>query len=152
MTNNRTVIIVAILAIIAGMVLVVMVGHRDPELPTANSKLLDPNGKFTLFVSNQSYAIDPVDIRVTIDGELIISAYFNVGTQHSNFPFKLSLPPGTHRIRAWSVKGNAELEKEFNPGDHDVGVITYFYYPKSHSDPTPRQLNFRTQKGPLMIE
>ena len=45
MTYNRIVIIVVILAIIAGMVLVVMVGHHDPELPMANSKLLDENGK-----------------------------------------------------------------------------------------------------------
>jgi len=132
-------------------VLIVLAGCGDPELPSANNKLLDPNGGFTLYVSNQSFAIDPIDVRVEIDGELVVSDSFHVGTQHTFVPFKLSLSQGKHTIRIWSVKGKAHLSAEMELTDHDVGVVTYWYYPKSHYSPTPRKFDFRTQKGPLMI-
>jgi hypothetical protein len=124
----------------------------DPALPAANSRLLDANGAFTLFVSNQSCAIDPVDVRVEIDGELVVSDYFHVGTQHHFVPCRLSLPQGKHRVRIWSAKGDADLSTEFELKDHDVGVVTYWYYPESHYNPTPRKFDFSTQKGPLMID
>lgn len=132
-------------------VLLTLGGCGDPELPKPSSKLLDPNGAFTLFVSNQSFAINPVDVRVEIDGELVISDYFPVGTQHTFIPFKLSLAEGKHRIRVWSEKGDAEKVAEFEVKDHDVGVVTYWYYPKSHYNATPRKFEFSTQKGPLLI-
>ncbi len=128
-----------------------LTGCGAPRLPVANSELLDSNGCFTLFVSNQSFKIDPVDVRVEIDGELVVSAYFWVGSQHTFVPFTLSLSKGAHRIHIWSTKGDAELSTEFELEDHDVGVITYWYYPKSHYEPTPRHFNFGTQKGPLLI-
>ena len=137
---------------IVATVLLTIIGCEELELPAANSKLIDPNGGFTLFVSNQSFAIDPVDILVEIDGELVVSDYFHVGTQHSFVPFTLSLSAGTHRVHIWSEKGDAEMRIQFELVEHDVGVVTYWYYPKSHYNPTRRQFNFRTQKGPLMIE
>jgi len=124
----------------------------DPELLEPSSRLLDADGGFTLFVSNQSFAIDPVDVRVEIDGELVVSDYFHVGDQHHFVPSRLSLLQGKHRIRIWSAKGEAELSTEFELKDHDVGVVTYWYYPESHYNPTPRKFDFSTQKGPLMID
>jgi len=136
---------------IVATVMMVLVGCGDPKLPTASSKLLTPNGGFTLFVSNQSFAIDPVDVRVEIDGELVVSDYFRVGTQHTFVPFKLSLSVGKHRIHIWSTKGGAQLMEEFEIKDQYVGVVTYWYYPRSHYSPTPRKFKFRTQNGPLTI-
>jgi hypothetical protein len=136
---------------IAATMILALVGCADPKLPTASSKLLNPNGGFTLFVSNQSFAIDPVDVRVEIDGELAVSDYFRVGTQHTYVPFQLSLPEGKHHIRIWSTKGGTQLEKEFDIKDQYVGVVTYWYYPRSHYSPTPRRFEFRTQNGPLTI-
>lgn len=138
--------------IVAAVALLLFSGCGGPELPAASSELLNPNGGFTLFVTNQSFAIDPVDVRVEIDGELVVSDYFSVGTQHTVVPFKLSLSKGKHRIRIWSTKGDAQLTTDFELEDHDVGVVTYWYYPKSHYSPTPRQFDFGTLKGPLMIE
>ncbi len=137
---------------IPAVVLLTLTGCGDPELSAPSSSLLDPNGNFTLFVSNQSFEIDPVDVRVEIDGELVVSACFAVGTQHSFVPFVLSLSEGKHQIRIWSKKGDAELSTEFELEDHDVGVITYWYSPRRHYEPTPRHFNFRTQKGPLLID
>ena len=126
-------------------------GCTSLELPKAQSALLDPQGSFTLYVSNQSFAISPVDVRVEIDGELVVSDFFPVGTGHSFRSFKLSLAKGKHEIRIWSVRGGAEQAKAFELKDHDVGDIAYWYYPRSHYNPTPRKFDFRTQKGPLRM-
>jgi hypothetical protein len=140
-----------LLAAIIMAPLLVAAESSDPKLPVANSKLLNPPGGFTLFVTNQSFAISPVDVRVEIDGELVVSDYFDVGSQHTFKPFHLSLSKGKHRIRIWSEKGGAELSKEFELKDQDIGVIEYWYYPESHYSPTPRHFSFRTLKGPLQI-
>ena len=132
--------------------LLVLTGCADPELPEPNSRLLNANGGFFLSITNQSFAIDPVDVRVEIDGELVVSDYFHVGDQHRYVSSRLSLPPGKHRIRIWSAKGEAELSTEFELKDHDSGVVAYSYDPKPHDKPTPRKFEFRTQKGPLMID
>lgn len=132
--------------------LLTLTGCGDPELSTASNSLPDSNGNFTLFVSNQSFEIDPVDVRVEIDGELVVSADFAVGTQHSFVPFELSLSEGKHQIRIRSKKGDAELSTEFELKDHDVGVVTYWYSPRRHYEPTPKHFKFRTQKGPLLID
>lgn len=123
-----------------------------PQLPQATSSLLDPKGAFTLFVSNQSFAVDPVDIRVEIDGGLVVSDYFRVGTQHAFVPFQMKLTRGRHEIRIWSEKGKAELTQQFELKDHDIGVVEFWYHPDSHYDPTPRSFGFSTRKGPLLID
>ena len=138
--------------LLSAVVATLLSGCHDPKLPTADSGLIDPNGNFTLFVSNQSFAIDRVDVRIQLDGELVICDYFHVGDQHAFYPFTLSLAKGKHHIKVWSVKGNAQIEKDFELTDQDIAVITYWYYPKSHYQPTDRKFGFETRKGPLMIQ
>jgi hypothetical protein len=121
-------------------------------LPAANSKLLDPHGSFVLYVGNGS-EISPVDIRVEIDGELVVSDYFSGGhladTTYAHFA--LSLSKGKHRIHIWSEKGNADLTKEFEAKNNNIGVIEYIYNTNPRSYPTtPRHFNFYTRKHPLM--
>jgi hypothetical protein len=144
-------IIILIVVILGLSVLLVIYNESDPELPSASSKFLDPNGIVTLYVSNQSFAVDPVDIRVEIDNELVVSEYFRVETQHSFEPFKLSLPQGKHIIHVWSIKGQADMQTEFEMLDNDVAVITYWYNPKSKNNSYPRHFGFKIQKSPLII-
>jgi hypothetical protein len=142
-----------VLATIIMTPLLVAAERGDPRLPVADSKLLNPHGNFGLAVSDQSFAISPVDVRVEIDGELVVSDYFSVGSQHTWAGFGLLLSKGKHRIHIWSEKGGATLTKEFEFKDHDLGVIEYWYYPpESSNSSTPRQFSFRTQKSPLVIE
>ena len=42
----------------------------------------------TLYISNQSFAIDPVDIKVNIDGKPAVRGDFEVGSQHSWHEFR----------------------------------------------------------------
>jgi hypothetical protein len=122
-----------------------------PKLPVPESRLLDPKGDFTLVVTNQSFAIDPVDVRVEIDGELVVSDYFRVGSQHTFVPFQLALGKGTHKIRVWSERGATDLVQNFDLTTEDIGVIEFWYYPKSHHPPTPQMFRFSVQKGPLRV-
>jgi len=137
---------------VLNVILLLLPGCKDKPLPPPESKLLDPNGSFTLYVSNQSFAISPVDIQVEIDGEVVIREYFDVANQHNWKAFKLSLSPGQHKLKVSSVKGNAELSKEFDVTDEHWAVVDYWYYPKSHYNPTPKKLTFDIQDTPIRFQ
>jgi len=106
---------------------------------------------FTLWVSNQSFAITPVDIQIEVDGKLVAKGLFHVETQHTIIPFGLNLRPGKHSIHIWSEKGMAEKKMEFEIQDQNVGIVEYWYYPDDHYHPTPKNFTFRIQNEPLGI-
>lgn len=122
-------------------------GKKTP--PQGESKLLDPKGNFTLYVSNLSFAITPIDIQVDIDGEIVVHEYFDVGNQHNLKAFKLSLQLGHHRLKVSSVRGEAELSQEFEVKGVHWATIGYWYYPKSHYNPTPKHFTFNIQDKPI---
>ncbi|MCL4691996.1 MAG: hypothetical protein KJ060_05720 [Candidatus Hydrogenedentes bacterium] len=121
------------------------------EFPPVNSTLLNPSGNFTLYVSNQSFAISPVDIKVQIDGEVVVHQNFDVGTQHNWKKFGIALPPGVHSLTATSTKGDATLEQEFTVTGEHWAVVDYWYYPEvtGGAGPTPRTLSFSIQDSPI---
>ena len=114
----------------------------------------DPNGNFHLYVSDQSFAISPVDIKVFIDGELVVNGVFNVGSQHSWQTFVLKLSPGRHEIVAESSKGHAKLEQTFEVGDKLWAALDYWFYPKPEGGvkPCPRHFSFYVRDEPIMFE
>jgi len=121
----------------------------DPEiLPVANH-YEDPNGNIVLYISNQSFAITPVDIRIEIDKKPVVHTYFHVGNQHNWTTYKLHLKPGKHQLDVYSEKGDTSLSKAFEVlGKHWV-VVDYWYYPESHYNPTPRRFSFSIQDEPI---
>jgi hypothetical protein len=79
-----------------------------------------------LLVSNQSFAVDPVDIEISVDGEVVVRENFEVAgdqpPQHNWREFHLRLEPGTHSLTATANDG-AELETTFEvTGDHTLAV------------------------------
>lgn len=126
-------------------------GCGDPGLEPVRSSLENTNGNFQLFVSNQSFAISPVDISVSIDGTPVVQRYFEVGTQHNFYRFAFALPSGQHRITAKSVKGKATLDKTFSVDGKQSGTLFFWYYPKGDGD-APRHFSFELQSGtPLFM-
>lgn len=124
-----------------------LAGCGDPKLAPVGSTLESTNGNFELFISNQSFATTPVDIRVSIDDTPVVQQYFDVGNQHNWRRFAFALPPGQHRIMATSVKGKATITTNFSLGDRRCsGIVDYWYYPKNDGD-TPRQLSFHVEEG-----
>lgn len=97
-------------------------------------------GNFTIYVSNQSFAIDPVDIDVYVDDTLVVVGDFEVGSQHSWYDFEFALTPGTHTLRAVTRAGKAELEETFEIAGKRYGVLDFWYYPDGET--TPRQFSF----------
>jgi hypothetical protein len=101
------------------------------------------NPTFTLYVSNQSFDIDPVDIEVRLDGRLAVTGDFDVGSQHSFFDFDFHLEPGSHVITARGDGGDIDLEQTFTLGaDRKWGTLFFWYYGPDHYEPTPRSLDF----------
>jgi hypothetical protein len=93
---------------------------------------------FTLYVSNQSFELDPVDIRIELDGKLAVTGDFEVRTQHAITSFDLGLVPGPHQIRV-STKDVAGvvLDDLFDMDDRKYGIVMFWYYPDGSTEPTP---------------
>ncbi len=104
---------------------------RSTEMPT------DPEGNFILYVSDQSSAISPVDIRVIIDGKVAVNDDFYYSYLFSILPpghiqkgYSFKLEPGNHTINVTSKRGEAELRKEFEIVDKHWALIIYSSDPK----------------------
>jgi len=97
---------------------------------------------FTLSVCNQSKAVSPIDIRVSIDGEVKIDEEFAVGRQLNWKRFEMTLPVGEHRIEVVSQEGDARLDELFVLAGKQDADLQYWYYPETHRFATPRQFRF----------
>ncbi len=111
----------------------------------------EPN--FVLFVSNQSFDIDPVDIGIFIDDELAVEGDFLVGSQHSWHKFDLQLGPGKHTIRAMTSAGDTERVDTFElPGETRYAVVNFWYYPESDSEAYGPTFSFDVFEDPPGFE
>lgn len=128
-------------------VLILLTGCASVVSNSTLEESTDANGNFTLYVSNQSFVLDRVDIHVEIDGRLVVNRNFRVDTQHTFVPFKILLERGVHHIHIWSTKGGAELSTDFQLEEEDTAVITYWYKPGV----SEKSFHFETMKGPFYI-
>lgn len=109
-------------------------GDREPRqlLPISS----DPT--FVLYVSNQSFDLDPVDIEVRLDGELALEGDFLVEGQHSWHTFDFDLAPGTHELRAVTRAGDTVAVEEIEIDDApSYGVLNFWYYEPGRDYPEP---------------
>ena len=83
-------------------------------------------GNFHLYVSNQSFDIDPVEIQVYIDGQEVVNGTFRVESQHTWILFDLDLEPGEHTLRVTGHDGEAELIETFNISDEHWGLVEFW--------------------------
>ena len=87
-----------------------------------------------LVVSNQSPDMEEVDIRISIDGQLIVYDDFKVLNHHNFHTYRFKLCYGTHSIYAESKEGGVHLKKKFayNEGNEEISVAFWYYEdPKS---------------------
>lgn len=109
--------------------------EKEAKLPQ------DKDGNFVLYVSNQSFGVSPVDIRVFIDGKLAIDEAFDVGNQHNWKSFRYNLGKGKHRLAAESVKGAAKFERDLEVRDTNWSVLDYW--------DSPGHFSFHTSDKPI---
>ena len=109
----------------------------------------DKNPNFILAVNNESLEITPVDITIYIDDKVAASENINFDPhRHKTFEFRLSR--GIHKIRVYSVKGEAKLGKTFEIIDKLLcGIVTYRYSPELQQE---KGFTFRVQPPPIIIE
>ena len=101
----------------------------------------------TLYVSNQSFVIDPVDITVLIEGEIVVDDEFLVLGQHNWIEFPLAYPPGTYELIARSTIGDTELVTEFTV-DERFYMVVDFWGDDEPENPGP-QFSFHASDQPI---
>jgi hypothetical protein len=83
-----------------------------------------------LWVSNQSFADDPVRITVTIDDTVVVDQAFDVEGQHNWIQFPIEAPPGRHVVAVVSDTGIEMTEHFVLPkAGPRYAVIDYWNYP-----------------------
>ncbi len=104
----------------------------------------EDDGNFILYVSNQSFAISPIDIVIYIDGKKVVDGSFRVGNQHRWVRHAFDLEKGTHNLIVVSEAGDARMEKEFKTEGKHWAVIDYWYYRKGSggTGPTAKKFSF----------
>ncbi|MBK5268199.1 MAG: hypothetical protein JJE47_12270 [Acidimicrobiia bacterium] len=113
---------------------------------TSTSPIDISAGEMLLYVSNQSFEDSPVDIRVTIDGAVVVDDRFSVGNQHDWVRHQLSLAPGEHRLRAESGMGVLFETTFTTPADEALwAVLEYWWYPEEEA----RYFTFSTHDEPV---
>ncbi|MDZ4860657.1 MAG: hypothetical protein SGI88_16900 [Candidatus Hydrogenedentes bacterium] len=129
--------ILALLSGCAGM------GMSDP------APFDDPNGNFHLrvYVDSMHYAGVPVDIKVWIDGDLALNRNFSSRRGHYNDQFRFNLPPGTHEIKAKTIKGNTEIARTFEVKDRLFGAL--YFSPKQRG--LPPEFSFSVSPEPIYV-
>ena len=95
--------------------------------PPALTDATEP-APFHLYVSNQSFDIDPVRIEVFIDDLAVVCQDFEVGDQHNWVLFDMELDSGPHMIRVVGNDGGAELTETFDTASETWAVIDFWYH------------------------
>jgi len=115
-------------------------------------KILGSTSEFTLYVSNQSFEIDTVDINIYFDGNEYINEDFYVGNQHNWKEFNFKLSKGRHNIEIKSLKGLAVFKDKFMLKKNKYwAILNYWYAPLSSTD-TTRHFNFTISDQPIYLQ
>lgn len=131
----------------------ILAGCSTPSAIPSKRVVNDTNGNFHLYVFNRSFTISPVDIKVFIDGKLVVKGNFDAGSQHSYQPFVLKLSPGRHKIVAESSNGYARLKQTFEVKDKLWASLVYSYNPKTEGgvQASPPRFYFDVKKKPMFF-
>jgi hypothetical protein len=119
------------LILVLGMLAVMGCGSDPPESRPPVAEGPPPlqetkRSNFTLYVSNQSFERDTVDIKVVIDGRTAVDGDFAVEDQHNWVEYRFDLEDGQHTLRAESVRGDAVLEVGFKVKGNRWAVVDYW--------------------------
>ena len=115
----------------------------------------DKQGNVTFLISNQSIGINPVDIKILIDGQVAIQGHFDVKgdqlSQHNWQKYRFQLKGGKHTIFISSVKGEALLDGNFEvTGSHTV-IIAYWYDPNVQRGEQTKFFTLEIRDQPVRI-
>jgi hypothetical protein len=103
----------------------------SPSGPAQVARLVtEREANLHLWVSNQSFADDPVAITINIDGHRVVARPFAVEGQHNWVLFPIAATPGRHELIA--VSGTEiEMRQTFTlpESGRRYAVVDYWNYP-----------------------
>ena len=103
----------------------------------------------TLYVANQSFDVNPVDIKITIDGKKVAAGTFLAGEGRSWRRYDVRLAPGRHVLRALTRKGGAALKREFDVTGPRWAAVAYRNVSPSRGGRTVRHFAFAIRDKPF---
>lgn len=100
-----------------------------PRAPAAVGALPDAGAMapLHLYVSNQSFAVDPVDVDVFVDGVKLVTGDFLVGNQHTFVRFDFQAATTKHTLRAVTQKGGVERTEPVDVPASGRWVVVMFW-------------------------
>ena|GEM_PF-5823275 len=100
-----------------------------------------------LFVDNGSIPGDTIDIRVEVDGQVVVDRLLPSARDSAISPspdqgyYVLKLPRGKHVLTARTRKGAASLERTFEVAGRLWIAVAYSYNTPRYGTPSPRELS-----------
>lgn len=104
-----------------------------------------PSETLHLWVSNQSFEVDPASIEIYVDGQAVVCDDFYVEGQHNWILFDLTMEPGEHTLHAVRIDGTAELTETFELDHERWAVVDFWFYPEEGSE----SFAFSIHDGPV---
>jgi hypothetical protein len=106
-----------------GVVLSMLVGCSDIGDP-----IISPveHGNFVLYVTNQSFAVDPVDVRVYIDGQRAVDQKFASLAGHNFVRFEFQIEEGKHTLRMASSHVSDVQSADFVISSTPYAVVEFW--------------------------
>jgi hypothetical protein len=103
----------------------------------------------TLYVANQSFDVNPVDIKVTVDGATVAAGTFYAGEGRRWRRYVVRLAAGRHVLRASTRKGAAALRREFDVAGPRWMAVAYRNVSPSRGGRTIRHFAFAIRAKPF---
>lgn len=140
---NKTKLLMTIILVFG----TVSCSKSSPEIPfdTIVGERCENPKQFTLHAGNQSGHKNKVDIKVWVDGTLIVNEYFLVRNHHYWKPYKFQICDGWHELEAESSIGGARKRFKFEvTHDADYGLLSFWNNPE---EKLPSSFTFNTGPG-----
>ncbi|WP_392542799.1 hypothetical protein [Oryzobacter telluris] len=105
--------------------------------PMSTLAVTEEEATVHLWVSNQSFEEPDVELRVSVDGEVVAEQVFDVCGQHMWVPFPLALEPGWHDLVATTpgglrVEGRVEVPEMVDPSAVPWVVVSHWTQDSPH--------------------
>ena len=123
----------------------------DRGVPAGEPQTEPGPGEVKLWVSNQSFADDPVTVTISIDGVSVIEEDFRVEGQHNWIGFNVRrLQPGRHTITGSSSTGAEHTDIFTVSADEPRWLVLNYWY--SREDSSGRYFTFAESDLPIAFD
>lgn len=148
-----TIVLIACVAIVAPFVVGIRRRTKFGPLPQFEAISPDPAhntaSNVALYVSDMPFEPKQIEIRSEIDGRTVVRGVFEADPRTPYTRYLLKPPPGKHRLKAQTLRGKANLEREISiPEESHIGISDSYGQPSLVSGEIPPTITYHTEKTP----